>query len=141
MITCSKFENSALAASIVRLYYAVELSISPDATYMTNLMGLWTYAEFITTIICSCMPSLARFAQHSMSSLLSLSHRLTSRGSSQSNILGPEKINRAVNDSGTGEEHGFGSRKYRKMDASVSVWELSDKRTPVVVSGDETSRV
>lgn len=55
---------SALAASVIRCYYAFQLADSGDMTYNVDLMGLWTYAEFTTTFICSCMPSLAALGRH-----------------------------------------------------------------------------
>jgi hypothetical protein len=104
-------------------------------------MGLWTYAEFTTTIICSCIPSLARLAQHLKPSLLSLGHRITSLGSSQHTIRASQKINDAPNGGGIVEEHGFSPRKRKESYVTISNWELSNKGTPTAVSDEEALRV
>ena len=62
---------SALAASVIRCYYAFQLANSGDTTYNVDLMGLWTYAEFI----CSCMPALAALGRHLGPSLVAYGQR------------------------------------------------------------------
>jgi len=73
----------ALAASIVRLYYAFQLANSGDVTYNVDLMGLWTYAEFTATFFCSCLPSLAGLVRHIWPSLVAFTHRFTGYSSSK----------------------------------------------------------
>lgn len=47
----------------MRLYYAIRMQVNHDVTYESGPMGLWTLAEFATTIICGCMPTLPKFFQ------------------------------------------------------------------------------
>ena len=49
--------------SVMRLYYAIRMQETRDVTYESGPMGLWTLAEFATTIICGCMPTLPKFCQ------------------------------------------------------------------------------
>ena len=37
---------------------------SPDFSYTTVLMGMWTFAEFTTGIVISCLPVIPKFFQH-----------------------------------------------------------------------------
>ena len=49
--------------SVMRLYYSIRMQITHDVTYTSGGFGLWTLAEFATTIICGCMPTLPKFCQ------------------------------------------------------------------------------
>lgn len=55
--------TSACVASIVRLYYAVELFRSSDITYYTSLMGLLTLPEMASGILIVCLPVSPKFFQ------------------------------------------------------------------------------
>lgn len=50
--------------SILRSYYAFQLSRSPDKTYNIIIMGIWTYAEVAVGIIISSLPVLPRLIQY-----------------------------------------------------------------------------
>ena len=81
---------SACVTSVIRLYYAIRLSQTQDVTYYDVKMGLWTYAEFATCIICGCLPVLPKFFQTARDKLSTL----PKKGSSTSSIFRSFKFGR-----------------------------------------------
>ncbi|KAF2752842.1 hypothetical protein EJ05DRAFT_515306 [Pseudovirgaria hyperparasitica] len=49
--------------SAVRIYYTVQLNISPDISRVGLKFGLWAVAEVTATMICACLPTFPRFFQ------------------------------------------------------------------------------
>lgn len=56
--------HSACATSIVRTYYSFKIVQSPDVSYNTVIMGLWTWAEVTSGMVISCLPVMPKFFQH-----------------------------------------------------------------------------
>lgn len=80
-------------------------------------MGLWTYAEFATGIICGCLPVLPKFFQTARDKLSTLSNK----GSSTHSIFKSFKFTRSSskhgsgnNDSGINHSAQYGSRNQLK---------------------------
>lgn len=55
--------TSACIASVIRLYYSVELSTTKDVNYYVGLMGLWTLPEMASAFLAMCLPVFPRFFQ------------------------------------------------------------------------------
>ncbi|KAL8729343.1 MAG: hypothetical protein Q9181_005041 [Wetmoreana brouardii] len=53
----------ACVASIVRLVYAIKLSISDDISYYSWLTEIWTHPEMASAIIVACLPVSPKFFQ------------------------------------------------------------------------------
>ena len=50
--------------SIVRTVYTFRVLDSPDVSYNTIIMGLWTWVEITIGILVSCMPTMPKFLHY-----------------------------------------------------------------------------
>lgn len=56
--------RSACVTTTLRTYYTWKIIHSPDGSYNTVVMGLWTWGEITAGILVSCLPVTPKFCQH-----------------------------------------------------------------------------
>ncbi|KAI1370977.1 hypothetical protein F4677DRAFT_464584 [Hypoxylon crocopeplum] len=72
----------AIVASIMRLYYGLQLFYAVDVTWAISPVGQWTIAEFITGFLVACSPYFPRLFDHILGRDKQVSHNASYGGAS-----------------------------------------------------------